>query len=239
MGANILIIEDESHIANGLKMNLEAEGYQVNIAADGQTGLELVQNSDDGYDLLVLDLMLPGMSGYSVCQNLRQQGYLMPILILSARTLPEDRTRGFDVGANQYLTKPFDLDEFLARVRNLLRLSSMRPEQTTTEEESAFSFGPNSVNFKTFEACGVSGETALLTVLEMKLLRYFIKHQGKIVSREDLQKNVWEIPADMNTRAVDQFIRRLRKRFEPDPANPIYFVTLRNIGYRFTPDSAE
>ena len=130
MSANILIIEDESHIANGLKLYLEAEGYQTDLAADGQTGLELVQNSDEGYDLIVLDLMLPGMSGYSVCQTLRQQGYLMPILILSARTLPEDRARGFDVGANQYLTKPFDLDEFLARVRNLLRLSSMRPEQT-------------------------------------------------------------------------------------------------------------
>lgn len=236
MSANILIIEDESHIANGLKLNLEAEGYQTDIAADGQTGLELVQNSEDGYDLIVLDLMLPGMSGYSVCQTLRQQGYLMPILILSARTLPEDRARGFDVGANQYLTKPFDLDEFLARVRNLLRLSSMRPEQSQDEVETSFAFGPNSVNFKTFEACGASGETVVLTVLEMKLLRYFIKRQGEIVSREELQKNVWEIPAEMNTRAVDQFIRRLRKIFEPDPANPKYFVTLRNIGYRFTPE---
>ena len=236
MSANILIIEDESHIANGLKLNLEAEGYQTDLAADGQTGLELVQNSDEGYDLIVLDLMLPGMSGYSVCQTLRQQGYLMPILILSARTLPEDRARGFDVGANQYLTKPFDLDEFLARVRNLLRLSSMRPEQTQDETETSFKFGPNTVNFKTFEACGASGETVVLTVLEMKLLRYFIKRQGEIVSREELQKNVWEIPAEMNTRAVDQFIRRLRKYFEPDPANPKYFVTLRNIGYRFTPE---
>ena len=236
MSANILIIEDESHIANGLKLNLEAEGYQTDLAADGQTGLELVQNSDEGYDLIVLDLMLPGMSGYSVCQTLRQQGYLMPILILSARTLPEDRARGFDVGANQYLTKPFDLDEFLARVRNLLRLSSMRPEQTQDETETSFTFGPNTVNFKTFEACGASGDTVVLTVLEMKLLRYFIKRQGEIVSREELQKNVWEIPAEMNTRAVDQFIRRLRKYFEPDPANPKYFVTLRNIGYRFTPE---
>ena len=236
MSANILIIEDESHIANGLKLNLEAEGYQTDLAADGQTGLELVQNSDEGYDLIVLDLMLPGMSGYSVCQTLRQQGYLMPILILSARTLPEDRARGFDVGANQYMTKPFDLDEFLARVRNLLRLSSMRPEQMQDETELSFTFGPNTVNFKTFEATGASGETVVLTVLEMKLLRYFIKRQGEIVSREELQKNVWEIPAEMNTRAVDQFIRRLRKYFEPDPANPKYFVTLRNIGYRFTPE---
>ena len=236
MSANILIIEDESHIANGLKLNLEAEGYQTDLAADGQTGLKMVQNSDEGYDLLVLDLMLPGMSGYSVCQTLRQQGYLMPILILSARTLPEDRARGFDVGANQYMTKPFDLDEFLARVRNLLRLSSVRPEQTQDETETSFTFGPNTVNFKTFEACGASGETVVLTVLEMKLLRYFIKRQGEIVSREELQKNVWEIPAETNTRAVDQFIRRLRKIFEPDPSNPKYFVTLRNIGYRFTPE---
>ena len=236
MRANILIIEDDSHIANGLKLNLEAEGYQTDLAADGQTGLEMVQNSDEGYDLLVLDLMLPGMSGYSVCQTLRQQGYLMPILILSARTLPEDRARGFDVGANQYMTKPFDLDEFLARVRNLLRLSSIRPEQTQDETENSFTFGPNTVNFKTFEASGASGETVVLTVLEMKLLRYFIKRQGEIVSREELQKNVWEIPAEMNTRAVDQFIRRLRKYFEPDPSNPKYFVTLRNIGYRFTPE---
>ena len=236
MSANILIIEDESHIANGLKLNLEAEGYQTDLAADGQTGLEMVQNSDEGYDLLVLDLMLPGMSGYSVCQTLRQQGYLMPILILSARTLPEDRARGFDVGANQYMTKPFDLDEFLARVRNLLRLSSVRPEPMQDETETSFTFGPNTVNFKTFEATGASGETVVLTVLEMKLLRYFIKRQGEIVSREELQKNVWEIPAEMNTRAVDQFIRRLRKIFEPDPSNPKYFVTLRNIGYRFTPE---
>lgn len=233
MTKKILIIEDEAHIANGLKINLQAEGYQADVATNGSIGLELAQNSEEGYDLLVLDLMLPGMSGYAICQTLREQGYFMPILILSARTLSEDRTRGFDVGANQYLTKPFELDEFLARVKNLLRLSSHNAQANTGELEQTYKFGNNEVNFKTFEAAA-GGGIVILTVLEMKLLRYFIRHEGEIVSREELQKNVWEIPAEMNTRAVDQFIRRLRKIFESDLASPRFFVTLRNIGYRFT-----
>ncbi len=233
MTTKILIIEDEAHIATGLQLNLQSEGYEVEIASDGLTGLNKAQNSEEGFDLIVLDLMLPGMSGYSVCQHLRQQGYLMPILILSARTLSEDRTRGFDVGANQYLTKPFELDEFLARVRNLLRLSGQVPSSDNdVQSDQTYQFGHNEVNFKTYQVV-VGGTITTLTVLEMKLLRYFIRREGEIVSREELQKNVWDIPADMNTRAVDQFIRRLRKIFELDSANPQHFVTMRNIGYRF------
>lgn len=230
---HILIVEDERHLAVLMKYNLEHEGYRVTTMGDGPTALKVVEELADDIDLVILDLMLPGMSGYAVCESLRENGYDMPVLILSARTLSEDRTRGFDVGANQYLSKPFDLDELLSRVRNLMthypRRDVAAPKLNGPE---IFEFGDAKINFLTFEVT-VRGVAQRLTQLEMKLLNYFVQHEGRVIPRQELLEEVWDMPGHVVTRAVDQFIRRLRKTFEKDPANPVYFLTIRDAGYRF------
>lgn len=231
---HILIVEDERHLAALIKFNLEHEGYNTTTMGDGPSALRLIEDRADEIDLIILDLMLPGMSGYAVCEALRAQGYTIPVLILSARTLSEDRTRGFDVGANQYLSKPFDLDELLSRVRNLLNLYP-RLQTAKAKDESVpeiLRFGQAKVNFSTFEV-SVAGKQLRLTHLEMKLLAYFWKHEGRVIPRQELLEEVWGMPGHVATRAVDQFIRRLRKTFEVDPANPVHFLTIRDAGYRF------
>lgn len=237
---HILLVEDEQHLGVGIKYNLEAEGYRVTLVNDGPTALKLVQG-DNNIDLLILDLMLPGMSGYAVCDTIRNAGYDMPILILSARSLSEDRTRGFDVGANQYLTKPFDLDELLSRVKNLLRLNprDRQPAPREIRENlNEISFGNAYVNFQTFEV-RVNGEPVRLTQKELQLLRYFADHEGRVISRHELLAEVWDMPGDVQTRSVDQFISRLRKTFEEDPSNPKHFLTFRDAGYRFVSQPAK
>ncbi len=230
---HILVVEDEEHLATGIKYNLDAEGYRVTAVGDGPAALKLVEEDPDGVDLVILDLMLPGMSGYAVCETLRATRQDLPVLILSARTLAEDRTRGFDVGANQYLTKPFDLDEFLSRVRNLLTLNNRREEpQADDVPVVCFEFGDARINFETFEVT-VGQQPVRMTQLEMTLLRYFVEHQGRVIPRQELLEKVWGLPGNLQTRAPDQFIRRLRKTFEPDPANPQHFLTIRDAGYRF------
>ena len=231
---HILVVEDEEHLAKGIAFNLRAEGYRATVAGDGPSALKIIEENPDGIDLMILDLMLPGMSGYAVCEALRAHDVDTPVLILSARTLTEDRTRGFDVGANQYLTKPFDLDEFLSRVKNLLTYHGRRARQDRRRPEHirTFEFGSVKVNFETFEV-SVGGEAVRMTELEMRLLRYFVENEGRVVPRRELLENVWGLPGNLNTRAPDQFIRRLRKTFEPDPANPRYLVTIRDAGYRF------
>ncbi len=231
---HILVVEDEEHLATGIKFNLDAEGYRVTTVGDGPSALELIQNNPNDVDLVVLDLMLPGMSGYAVCEALRAADNNMPILVLSARTLTEDRTRGFDVGANQYMTKPFDLDEFLSRINNLLTLRGVPSRQTVRQAEpiTLLEFGNARVNFDTFEVT-ISGEPLRLTQLEMSLLRYFAENEGRVIPRHELLENVWAMPGNLSTRAPDQFIRRLRKSFEPDPAQPVHFLTIRDAGYRF------
>jgi two-component system OmpR family response regulator len=231
---HILVVEDEEHLAKGIRFNLEAEGYQVSTVADGNSALELLQRKQPPIDLVILDLMLPGMSGYAVCETLRESGGDMPVLILSARTLTEDRTRGFKVGADQYLTKPFELDELLSRVDVLLKRHLGRTEsrQVNPQATRAFQFANVRVDFDTFEA-HVNGQVVRLTPLEMKLLEYFIRHEGRVISRQELLQNVWGQPGYLHTRAPDQFIRRLRKLFEPVPSQPRYFLTLRDAGYRF------
>ena len=231
---HILVVEDEEHLATGIKYNLDAEGYRVTTVGDGPSALRLIEESPDDVDLVVLDLMLPGMSGYAVCEALRAGDKDIPVLILSARTLAEDRTRGFDVGANQYLTKPFDLDEFLSRIKNLLMLHSRRQERPSQQASrvTSFEFGNAKVNFETFQVT-VSDQPVRMTQLEMKLLRYFVEHQGRVIPRQELLENVWDLPGNLNTRAPDQFIRRLRKTFEPDPTQPRHFLTIRDAGYRF------
>lgn len=233
-GKHILVVEDEEHLAAGIKFNLEAEGYRVTTVGDGPSALHFLDEHRNDVDLVVLDLMLPGMSGYAVCEALRSAEQLMPVLILSARSLAEDRRRGFDVGADQYLTKPFDLDEFLSRVKTLLALYARRVEGKPAPPgaPATYTFGNVEVRFDELEV-RVAGQPQRMTQLEMKLLRYFIENQSRTISRAELLENVWGLPGNLNTRTPDQFVRRLRKAIEPDPAKPRYLLTLREAGYRF------
>src|SRR5262245_12592868 len=239
---HILIVEDERHLAMGIKFNLEGEGYRVTTVGSGPAALELVEESDTEIDLIILDIMLPGMSGYAVCEALREQGNDVPILILSARTLSEDRTRGFKVGANQYLSKPFDLDELLSRVKNLLthytrRHQSLRPASSKLD---VFEFGEAKIDFAEYELT-VAGKTVQLTKREWELLAFFVENEGRLIPRQEILEQVWQMPGHIKTRAPDQFILRLRKIFEADPANPRHFLTIRDLGYRFIarPDEPE
>lgn len=231
---HILVVEDEAHLATGIKYNLIAEGYRVTIVGDGPSALKVLEEHHDDIDLVILDLMLPGMSGYAVCEALRAVDMDLPVLILTARTLSEDRTRGFDVGANQYLTKPFDLDEFLSRVKNLLTFHNRRDRRLWKQRGSVstFEFADATINFDTFEVT-VHGEPVRLTQLEMSLLRYFVENENRVIPRRELLEKVWGMPGTINTRAPDQFIRRLRKVFEADTAEPCHFLTIRDAGYRF------
>ncbi len=230
---HIIVVEDEEHLAKGIKYNLRAEGYQVTTFGDGPAALRFIEARPDDVDLVVLDLMLPGMSGYSVCEAIRAERDT-PVLILSARTLAEDRARGFDVGASQYLTKPFDLEEFLSRVRNLLKwgVRDSKGRRPAGRPPLHAAFGNAEINFDTFQV-SVGGQPVRMTQLEMKLLRYFIEHEGRVIPRQELLEQVWGMSGNVQTRAPDQFMRRLRKNFEPDPANPRHFLTIRDAGYRF------
>jgi two-component system OmpR family response regulator len=234
---HILIVEDDPHIANGIHFNLEAEGYFATTLGDGPAALAYFKEHLHELDLIVLDLMLPGMSGYAVCEAIREMDSHVPILILSARTLTEDRVRGFNVGADVYLQKPFDLEELLSIVRNLLarrgRLRSAGDNKVTGREgDMVFRFGQAEVNFDTYQVT-VAGENIRLTTLELKLLRYFIEHEGSVVTRGQLLEDVWGQPQSITTRTVDNFIVNLRKYFEADPARPRHFLSVRGAGYRF------
>ena len=183
---HILVVEDEAHLAIGIKYNLEQEGYRVTTVGDGAAALKHVAEHPDTVKLVILDLMLPGMSGYTVCESLRSAGEIMPVLILSARTLTEDRTRGFDAGADQYLTKPFELDELLSRVKNLLtlydrRANSRRPSRPV---KGIYEFGDAAVNFETFEVA-VKGVPVRLSQMQMKLLQYFFENEDRVIPRAE------------------------------------------------------
>jgi two-component system OmpR family response regulator len=235
----ILVVEDEEHLAIGIKYNLEAEGYDVDTVGDGRAALERFNADPQGFDLVILDLMLPGMSGYAVCEALREQGSDAPVLMLSARTLVEDRIRGYDVGADQYLAKPFELDELLSMTRNLLaRRRRMIVEPESPQLGPGYSFGSAVVNFDTFEVT-VDGKPARLTHTEMKLLRYFVANEGIVVTRGQLLENVWGMSHMPTTRTVDNFIVNLRKCFETDPARPRHFLSVRGAGYRFVANPPE
>lgn len=238
---HILVVEDEEHLGVGIKYNLEAENYRVTLVEDGPTALRMVESSGETIQLIVLDLMLPGMSGYTVCESIRDAGLNTPILMLSARTLAEDRTRGFDVGANQYMSKPFDLDELLSRVKNLLQSNgnrghtgreNARGPTKPRESVSKIQFAEIEVDFETHQVA-VGGKPARMTSKELRLLRYFVENHERVISRNELLSEVWELPGNLQTRAVDQFIARLRKIIEPDTTNPTHLLTIRDAGYRF------
>jgi two-component system OmpR family response regulator len=230
---HILVVEDEQHLAFGIKYNLEAEGYEVTMAGDGPTALHVIEDHPGGTDLVILDLMLPGMSGYAVCEALREKGNDVPVLMLSARTLVEDRVRGYDVGADQYLQKPFELEELLSMTRNLLaRRTKTGPKPGGKAVGPELAFGRASVNFDTFDVT-VDGQRVRLTHTEMKLLRYFAENEGSVVTRGELLEHVWGMAHTPTTRTVDNFIVNLRKYFEVDPASPKHFLSVRGAGYRF------
>jgi two-component system alkaline phosphatase synthesis response regulator PhoP len=231
---HILVVEDERHLAVGIKFNLEAEGYRVTTVGDGPSALRELEEHDPEFDLVILDIMLPGMSGYAVCEALRERGNDVPILILSARTLSEDRTRGFDVGANQYLSKPFDLDELLSRVKNLLTHHTRRHQtpRPASSKLTTYEFAATKIDFEKYELT-IAGKPDQLTKREWELLAFFVENEGRLIPRQEILENVWHMPGHINTRAPDQFILRLRKLFESDPANPRHFLTIRDLGYRF------
>lgn len=234
MKTRILIVEDERHIGTILKFNCEAEGYDALLVGDGPTAINSLATASPPFDLVIMDLMLPEMSGYTVLEKMRAAGNHAPVLILTARTLSEDKIRGFDAGADQYMTKPFELPELLSRVRNLLaRHARMRGEPPVSRSASEiFEFGNARIDFSRHEV-EVGGEPRSLTPLEFKLLRCFIEHEGVVLTRPELLDRVWGFDSSPTTRTVDNFIVRLRQHFEADPADPRHFRSVRGVGYRF------
>jgi two-component system OmpR family response regulator len=224
-------------MALGLKFNFEQEGYEVLLADDGPTALKLFEESAVPVDLIILDLMLPGMSGYEICSAIRVKNKTIPILVLSARTLSEDRMHAFDCGTDQYITKPFDLPELLNRVRNLLErhktlLTAGKQEVEEPATRSKFEFPDFRVDPQSFEVI-VGDKHHSLTTQEMQLLRYFIEHEGEVLSRYRILDEVWDEHVDVTTRTIDNFVLRLRRMIEPNSARPQYILSVRGTGYRF------
>ena len=234
--AQVLVVEDDPHLAAGVAENLRAEGYAVRLAADGETALRELAGSPCA--LIVLDVMLPGVDGFAVCRSLRERGDNTPVLFLTARGDPQDRMRGLESGGDDYLAKPFHLQEFLLRVRAILRRWDWYRSVSDTPATALLAFGGNEVDFRAFRARTWSGATEELTEKEAMILKVLAEHGGEIVSREDLLEKVWGYDVFPSTRTVDNFILRLRKRFERDPANPRHFLTVWGVGYRFLAEGA-
>ncbi len=234
--SRLLIVEDEQHLAEGLRFNLEADGYEVELVGTGEAAIEQLQPGHQ-FDAVILDIMLPGIDGFSVAAQVRAQNDHVPILMLTARGRAEDVLQGFDSGADDYLPKPFDLQILLARVRGLLRrLAWARTERPVPEEATpasdVFRFDGKTVDFSTLEVQGRS-RTYRLTQMEADLLRHLIKNAGRVVSRKQILEEVWGLHVDTDTRAIDNFIVRLRRYIEPEPAKPRYLTTVRGLGYQF------
>jgi DNA-binding response OmpR family regulator len=240
MNERILIVEDEQHIAEGLRFNLEAEDYRVKVVDTGEAALELLLPDAAGasretFDLMVLDVMLPGKDGFAVAAELRRAGQYVPTLMLTARGRPEDVLRGFEAGADDYLPKPFELEILIARIRGLLRRKKWLSEESARRApapQDSFQFGDKSIHFDLLEL-RVRGETFPLTLMEANILRYLVEHEGHSVSRKALLEEVWGLQGDTDTRAIDNFIVRLRRYIEDDPARPRHLLTVRGVGYRF------
>lgn len=223
----LLLVEDEPHLAHGLIYNLEAEGYLVKHVTTGEEALDILQKQP--YALLILDLTLPGMDGLKVCDRLREAGNQMPILMLTARDSQQDRIIGLSTGADDYLTKPFNLKEFLLRVASLLRRGQWPPVDSPPPD---YQFGDNIIDETSGQVTTAQGSLQL-TELELKMLILFLTNEGKVLSRAQLLKQVWGVSPKTETRTLDNFIVRLRKYFEVDPSKPRYFKTVRGRGYRF------
>jgi DNA-binding response OmpR family regulator len=240
---SVLIVEDEKHLAEGLRFNLEAEGYRVDVVADGEAALDRLTRSTESYDAVVLDVMLPGIDGFCVAREMRQAGQFVPVLMLTARSRPEDVLRGFEAGADDYIAKPFELAILMARLRGLLRRRDwLRSEGAGPSQEAkpdqggaVYSFDGKTIDFSALEI-RADGRIIRLTLMEAELLRLLIRHAGKVVSRKTLLEEVWGLREDTDTRAIDNFIARLRKLIEDEPSKPRRLLTVRGVGYRFVVD---
>jgi two-component system alkaline phosphatase synthesis response regulator PhoP len=241
----VLIVEDEKHLADGLRFNLEAEGYEVETAGDGEAALSLLLDDPRRFDAVVLDVMLPGKNGFEVATELRAADQFVPVLMLTARGRPEDVLRGFESGADDYLPKPFDLSVLLARINGLLRRRQwfdrdsqssnnavQRPQTPIVNDVDPFVFKGKTIDFGRLEL-HAKDQVVRLTLMEAQLLRYLIQHEGEIVSRKAMLEDVWGLREDTDTRAIDNFIVRLRKYIEAEPAKPEHLLTVRGVGYRF------
>jgi two-component system, OmpR family, alkaline phosphatase synthesis response regulator PhoP len=248
--SRVLIIEDEAHLAQGLRFNLEAEGHWVKVDADGEAALQRLLRDKEEFDVIVLDVMLPGKDGFQVASELRKARFYVPILMLTARSRPEDVLKGFASGADDYLPKPFELTILLARLQGLLRRTEwMRnahvaqnreavpkplayPDPGAVTDNGVFSFDGKTINFGTLQLLA-NGSTVHLTLMEAELLRHLLRANGRVVSRKAILEDVWGLREDTDTRAIDNFIVRLRRYIEDDPAKPRHLLTVRGIGYRF------
>jgi DNA-binding response OmpR family regulator len=244
--SRVLVVEDEAHLAQGLRFNLQAEGHAVEVAGDGETALDRLVEKKERFDAVVLDVMLPGKSGFDVAALLREKKNYVPILMLTARGRPEDVLQGFAAGADDYLPKPFELAILIARLESLLRRSVwMKDADTATvdvERRSRFGeraiggdtfiFGGKTIDFGELELRTL-GNTIHLTVMEAEFLRYLVRSAGRVVSRKSILEEVWGLHEDTDTRAIDNFVVRLRRYIEEDPSRPKHLQTVRGVGYRF------
>jgi DNA-binding response OmpR family regulator len=244
--SRVLVVEDEAHLAQGLRFNLEAEGYAAEVVGDGEAATDRLLDKKENFDAVVLDIMLPGKDGFSVVSELRAAHNYVPVLMLTARGRPEDVLKGFASGADDYLPKPFDLSILLARLQGLLRRSqwmrgqtsgSPKPSETPADaahlsDFGTFSFAEKTIDFGALEL-RTGDNTIHLTVMEAELLRHLVRNDGRIVSRKQILEEVWGLHEDTDTRAIDNFVVRLRRYLEDDPAHPRHLLTVRGVGYRF------
>lgn len=245
--SRILVVEDETHLAQGLRFNLEAEGHSVQVTDRGEEALDLLLRGKERFDALVLDVMLPGKNGFSVARELRTAQNYIPVLMLTARSRPEDVLKGFESGADDYLPKPFNLAILLARIESLLRrknwlrteaegtVASRSPERESTD---TFRFADRVVDFANLQLRG-GGHNFQLTVMEADLLRYLIQNRGRPVARRAILQDVWNLHEDTDTRAIDNFIVRLRRYIEREPSKPRHLLTVRGLGYQFVADPSD
>jgi len=234
--SRILIVEDEQHLADGLCFNLEAEGHGASVAADGERALDLLLNEKQRFDIVLLDVMLPGKDGFTVASELRAAGEYVPILMLTARGRPEDVLKGFESGADDYLPKPFELSILIARVNGLLRRVQWhdRGAAPVATPPDTYTFAGRTIDFAAMEL-RVGDKSHHLTLMECELLRYLVKRAGQPVSRREILEEVWDLHESTDTRAIDNFIVRLRRYLEDRPAAPTYLQTVRGVGYKFVP----
>jgi DNA-binding response OmpR family regulator len=244
--SRVLVVEDEAHLAQGLCFNLQAEGYSTEVVGDGEAATDRLLDKKENFDAVVLDIMLPGKDGFSVVEELRAARNYVPVLMLTARSRPEDVLKGFAAGADDYLPKPFDLSILLARLQGLLRRSQwVRGGQPASgaagnqiaSDQSAgdfgtFSFGGKTIDFGTLEL-RTADNVIHLTLMESELLRHLVRNDGRVVSRKQILEEVWGLHEDTDTRAIDNFMVRLRRYIEDDPAQPRHLLTVRGVGYRF------
>jgi len=233
----IILVEDEEHLAQGLLFNLELEGYRTRHFADGAEALAWLLEATEDIGAILLDVMLPGKDGFEIVSTLRERQLYFPVLMLTARSNPQDVLEGLNAGADDYLPKPFDLEILLVRLKSMLRRASwQRPISTETPQPKVssdlYAFNEREIHFDTLELIAPN-RTTHLTLMEADLLRYLAEHEGQIVPRKDILEQVWRVHEDTDTRAIDNFIVRLRRYIEDDPSEPRHLLTVRGIGYRF------